>query len=474
MKNTVFFRGFIVTACMFAVCFIVFGVTMIIMGGAFLVRERQENLYASASEVKLLAEAMNQQGELNSLELRMSLAVISRCNGAHIFLCDSSGLVVTSSESTRVSPYIGARLNGEIIKELRRTGEYKAVGTLGGFYEENHYIVAEPIEAWNGRQAGYVFVTYETGGFLTMWSGFVSTYILMAVVVLALAVCFQYFYSRRISRPLQEMAAAADRFAQGDYSVRISPYEEDDEISTLRDAFNAMAESLEQNETRRRDFIANVSHELRTPMTSIAGFAEGLLDGTIPASEERRYLRTICSETNRLSRLVRSMLDMSRLRDAAATRDERFDLGELVVRTVLTFEERVSRKGLQMKLDMPEDKIFVRGDMDALTRVVYNLMDNAVKFAGESTEVSVNIWKENGKAYACIQNAGETIPRSELPLIFDRFHKSDRSRSQDREGVGLGLYMVKEILAAHRQDIFVTSENGVTAFTFTLALAEEE
>ena len=473
MGKTIFFRGFIVTACMFAVCFIVFGVAMIVMGGTFLVRERQQSLYASASEVKLLAEAMNQQGELSSLELRMSLTVISRCNGQHIFLCDGRGVVVTSSETTRISPYIGARLDEEVMRELRRTGEYSSVGTLGGFYEKDHYIVAESIEAGNGRREGYVFVTYETGGTLTVWSGFMSAFIVMAVGVLALAVCFQYFYARRLSRPLQEMAVAADSFAQGDYSVRISPYGEDNEISTLRDAFNAMAESLEQNETRRRDLIANVSHELRTPMTSIAGFAEGILDGTIPPSEERRYLQIICSETNRLSRLVRSMLDMSRLREPDAIRSERFDLGEMVLRTAVTFEEQVSRKRLQMKLDMPEDKIFVLGDMDALTRVVYNLMDNAVKFASEETEVCVNIWKENGKAYACVQNVGETIPRSELPLIFDRFHKSDRSRSQDRDGVGLGLHMVRAIIAAHKQDIFVTSENGVTAFTFTMALAED-
>lgn len=475
MKRGLFFKGFAVTACMFAVCFIVFGATMIAMGRAFLVRERQESLYASASEVKLLAEAMHLQDGLNSLELRMSLAAISRCNGEHIFLCDERGCVVTSSDTLRVSPYIGRQLDGSVVDRLRTQGEYETIGTLNGFYDNNHYIVAEPITDWAGRTAGYVFVTYETGSFMAMWRGFVSAYVMTAVGVLALAVCFQYFYSRRMARPLHEMAEAAGRFARGDYSARISPYDDADEIGTLTEAFNAMAEGLEQNETRRQDFVANVSHELRTPMTTISGFAEGLLDGTIPKTEERRYLEIIVSETNRLSRLVRSMLDMSRLRDAdPARREERFDLGEMVVRTLLNFEERVSKKRLEMTLDMPEDKIFVRGDVDALTRVVYNLVDNAIKFADEGTELSVSVWKENGKAYTCIQDKGLTIPRSELPLIFDRFHKSDRSRSRDRDGVGLGLYMVKEIIASHEQDIFVTSENGVTAFTFTLALAEED
>jgi signal transduction histidine kinase len=324
----------------------------------------------------------------------------------------------------------------------------------------------------DGATEGYVFVTFGADSFLDVWSGFMTAFLLIAIGVLALAVGFQYIYSRRMARPLHEMADAANRFARGDYSARVSPYDEPDELGTLTEAFNSMAESLSQNETRRRDFVANVSHELRTPMTAIAGFADGLLDGTIPPSEERKYLEKISSETKRLSRLVRSMLDMSRLRDGdAASRMERFDLSEMVVQTVLNFEERVTKKRLDMNLNMPEDRIFVRGDVDALTRVVYNLVDNAIKFAHEGTELTVSVWKENGKAYTSVQDRGETIPRSELPLIFDRFHKSDRSRSKDREGVGLGLYMVREIIAAHDQDIFVTSEDGVTAFTFTLTLA---
>ncbi len=473
MKRTLFFKSFLVTACMFAMCFIVSGVSMIAMGRVFLVRERQESLHTSASEIKRLVEATYEQEELSSFTLRMSLTVISNCTGEHIFLCDESGLVVSSSDGTRVSPYVGRTMDADVISQLRADGQYEAITTLGGFYEGNHYVVAEPVSAKNGQTVGYVFATHEADDILTMWKGFLATFTLISAGVLTLAVCFQYFYSRRMARPLHEMAEAANRFARGDYSARISPYEDDDEIGTLTEAFNAMAEGLEQNESRRQEFIANVSHELRTPMTAISGFAEGLLDGTIPQSEQRRYLETIYSETNRLSRLVRSMLDMSRLRDGGLSgREERFDLGEMVVRTLLNFEDRVGKKRLEMTLNMPEDKIFVLGDMDALTRVVYNLVDNAVKFADEGTELAVNIWKENGKAYTCIQNTGQTIPRSELPLIFDRFHKSDRSRSRDRDGVGLGLYMVKEIIAAHGQEILVTSEDGVTAFTFTLALAD--
>lgn len=472
MKQGVFFKNFLFTACMFAVCFIAFGLSMLGMSRVFLVREQEKLLGSTVEEAALLADAVQVQGELNSLELRVMLAAMSQTNGTHIFICDRDGLVVTSSDTARVSPYIGRRLSRNIMQSLRSQDGFQTIGDLDGFYEQSHNVVAKPIDA---EGSSYVFATSEAGGFLKAWSGFIVMYILIALGVLAITLCFQYAYSRRLSRHLTEMAAAARRFGRGDYSARIRAYNEPDEIGTLTESFNAMAESLSRNEERRSEFVANVSHELRTPMTTIAGFADGLLDGTIPESEERKYLEKISSETKRLSRLVRTMLDMSRLQGAdPAARMTRFDLTEMVVQTVLSFEPRVTRKRLDMVLNMPEEGLFVRGDVDALTRVVYNLADNAVKFAPEGTELTISVWKQNGLAYTSVQNRGDTIPREELPLIFDRFHKSDRSRSKDREGVGLGLYMVKAIIAAHQQNIFVTSENGVTAFTFTLALAEEE
>jgi len=472
VKRSLFFRNFVVTASMFAICFIVFGIAMLMTGRMFLIRERQENLYSTADEVKRLAEAVNVQGDLSSLELRMSLAAISQCSGEHIFLCDEDGVVVTSSDTARVSPYVGLRLSEEFMDALSG-GSYEMLGELGGMYTEPHYIVAETLGDDPANPEGYVVVSYEAGGFLSVWRGFIVTFVVLALLVLMLAILFQYLYSRRLSRPLNEMAEAANRFARGDYAARVGSYDDDDEIGTLTVAFNGMAESLELNEMRRSEFVANVSHELRTPMTSIAGFADGILDGTIPPEQERKYLEKISSETKRLSRLVRTMLDMSRLQgDDPAKRMKSFDLCEMVVQTVLSFEERAEKKNLGVTLNMPEDGLNVMGDPDALTRVVYNLVDNAIKFADEGTELTVSVWKENKKAYTSVQDHGAVIPRAELPLIFDRFHKSDRSRSMDRDGVGLGLYMVREIIAAHKQDIFVTSENGVTAFTFTLDLAE--
>ena len=257
--------------------------------------------------------------------------------------------------------------------------------------------------------------------------------------------------------------------------MRISSTDTSDEMGALTDSFNTMADSLEKSEQTRREFIANVSHELRTPMTTIAGFAEGLLDGTIPKSEEEKYLAVIADETRRLSRLVREMLDMSRMQDNMADPKnlKPFNLTEELVKTLLSFESRANDKKLDVDLQLPDDELWVRGNEDAVHRVIYNLLDNAIKFARVGGVLTLAIWKQGGKAYVSVADEGETIPEDDLPFIFDRFHKSDRSRSMDRDGVGLGLYLVKSILDAHDEDIVVTSKDGVTKFVFSLKLGEK-
>ena len=248
-----------------------------------------------------------------------------------------------------------------------------------------------------------------------------------------------------------------------------------DEMGALIDSFNKMADSLQNAENRRSEFIANVSHELRTPMTTIAGFADGILDGTIPKDQETKYLTSIRDETRRLSRLVRDMLDASQTRARAADPSKRtvFDLTELVLQTLLSFEARATQKNLDVDPQLPENHIMVIADKDAITRVIYNLLDNAVKFATPGSCLTLRLYRDAQKAYVSIKDIGETIPPDDLPFIFDRFHKSDRSRSLDKDGVGLGLYLVKSIINSHDEDIAVKSEDGATEFVFTLKLADK-
>ncbi|MBO6040203.1 MAG: HAMP domain-containing histidine kinase, partial [Oscillospiraceae bacterium] len=276
-------------------------------------------------------------------------------------------------------------------------------------------------------------------------------------------------------RPLDEMAAASRKFAKGDFSARVRQTDDpSSEMGMLIDSFNRMADSLEQSDKRRSEFIGNISHELRTPMTTISGFADGILDGTIPPGEQDKSLRAIRDETKRLSRLVREMLSVSQARARAADASHRtvFDLTELILQTLLSFESRATKKNLDVDPQLPDNPILVWADKDAITQVIYNLLDNAVKFATPGSCLILKLYKDNGKAYVSIKDFGETIPPDDLPFIFDRFHKSDRSRSMDKEGVGLGLYLVKTIINSHDEDIAVKSEDGMTEFVFTLPLAE--
>jgi signal transduction histidine kinase len=277
---------------------------------------------------------------------------------------------------------------------------------------------------------------------------------------------------KKQAEPLNEMANAARRFARGEFDVRVKDLGRIDELGQLTEAFNAMADSLESSEQLRRDFIANLSHELKTPMTVISGFAEGLLDGTIPREQEERYLKTILSETRRMSRLVRSMTEVTTLGEAKTVDvlKGRFDIAEVVRLALLSLSKKIDNKRLNVDAKLPDERIFTRGDKDSITQVVFNIIDNAIKYSNKNSTLELELWQQGQRVFVSIANQGETIPKKELPHIFERFHKADKSRGVDREGVGLGLYIVKRILDNHNEDIFVTSSNGVTKFIFSLTV----
>ena len=233
-----------------------------------------------------------------------------------------------------------------------------------------------------------------------------------------------------------------------------------------------MAESIQRAEQRRDEFVANVSHELKTPMTSIGGFIDGMLDGTIPPEQHAHYMQIVQQEVRRLSRLVRSMLDVSRLqaKGVEESRKTRFDIAEIISDVLISFEQKINNRRLQVSVNLPDRALFTRADRDGIQQVLYNLVDNAIKFCPEGGMLGIRLAQEGGKAVVSVQNTGKTIPPGELPLLFERFHKADRSRSADRESWGLGLYIVKTILDAHGEDIRAESHDGVTTFRFTLSV----
>ena len=474
--KSIYLRNFTATAVLVLTCFLLVAFSCVSIGRIYLIREYKSTMENSAQEVARAAEAISQADSLNSWLLGMSISSLARSTGNGILITDTEGLVVCCSDRAPTWEHMGRQVPLELISEIEGRSNL-VISDLGGLYHQGHYVVTKSISSdKSGEVIGHVFVTNDTDRLMSIWSSFLIIASVVMIMVFCMSMIVSLVYSKRIARPLDEMAVASRRFARGDFSVRVRQEGDPaDEMGALIDSFNKMADSLESSEKRRSEFIANISHELRTPMTTIAGFADGILDGTIPKEEEEKYLISIRDETRRLSRLVRDMLSASQTNARAADPSRRtvFDLTELVLQTLLSFESRATAKNLDVDPQLPDSHILVIADKDAITQVIYNLLDNAVKFARVGSCLTLRLYKDNGKAYVSIKDEGETIPPDDLPFIFDRFHKSDRSRSLDKDGVGLGLYLVKSIINSHDEDIAVRSEEGVTEFVFTLKLAEK-
>lgn len=471
--NSLFMKHFSLTAMLVVFSFTVLGASFVFLGRNFAITERKESIYVNAEALTRTTSAFSESGLLDSWNLRLIVNTVSQSTGNEIFVTGRDGLVVASSEPSVASSNIGKRLGSDTMRKISENAAKGKATILDSFRSTDpYYVVAMPVFNSAGAVDAYVFVGSDLSAIVNAWSGTSRLFIVLAIVVMFMSLCMSYIFSKHQALPINEMAAAAKRFARGDFTTRVTNYGSSDEIGALTESFNSMAESLERSEQLRSEFIANVSHELKTPMTTISGFADGLLDGTIPQDEQQKYLEVISSETKRLARLVRQMLQMSRIQnvDASALLSRTFDLSEMIMRTLLTFENRITELGLDVDAQIPEERITVRGDADSITQVFYNLMDNAIKFAAPGSTICISLWKQDGRAFVSVKNEGECISPDELPYIFDRFHKTDKSRSRDRDGVGLGLSIVKTILNNHKEDISVTSSDGVTEFIFTIKL----
>ena len=471
--KSIYFRNFLATATLVLCCFTIIGAAFFLLGRSYLINSTRESMNASADEVVRAAAAVSREESLSSWSLRMTISPIANSTACHIFISDQDGLVLSCSDLVPYCEHAGRQLDQTVVNTLHVEKKLDRLTTLAGFYPEQRLVVAKPIETDSGV-IGYVFVSSDNAAVLDTWKTFIGVALTVGVAVMLIAMLMSLIFSKKMAEPLDQLTVASRKFALGDFSVRVENTDRrDDEIGTLLDSFNNMADSLERSDRKRQELIANISHELRTPMTTIAGFADGIIDGTIPREQEDKYLHKIADETRRLARLVRNMLDLSQAETKAVDKSKRkkFDLSELLLQTLLSFESRAKDKNLDVDPQLPEDPIIVFAERDSITQVLYNLTDNAVKFAAPGSTITIRLYKRDGKAYVSIKDKGETIPEGDLPFIFDRFHKSDRSRSLDKDGVGLGLYLVKRIINSHDEDIVVTSRDGITEFVFTLPLA---
>lgn len=436
-------------------------------------KKASETLKKDAIIVSKLAEAYNKAGVNEPHHFFLNIELLASTTDTDIVICDPEGFLRLCSDAPMGCEHQGLMVNPILMERVNREGIFVEKGIVGGLYQENRYMVCSSMIYADRTMPGMVIVSAPVERFAAQGDSFNALYIYGSLLVFALCVTVLSLFARHSSRPLNELNRAAVAFGHGnlDTRVEIDPAAPKD-VQELALSFNNMADSLQKSEYRRQEFVANVSHELKTPMTTIAGFADGILDGTIPAQKQEYYLQLISQETKRLNRLVRSMLDVSKLHEQEGIPDEQktqFDITDCVGRVLLTFEQKILSKKLDVQVNFPDYPLYTSAQEDQIVQVIYNLLDNAVKFCPEEGILGLQITEQGSKIYVSISNTGPTIPPAELPLVFDRFHKIDKSRTE-RDGWGLGLYIVKTIVCAHGEDLSVTSKDDKTEFTFTLPL----
>ena len=471
MKTT-FSRQFAMIAALLLLCLLITGVSFRFLMLGTIESQNQQTMIRDAEAVAELAEAYDSVGDLqNNFDFHISLSLFTKVGDAEALLCDTDGVIRICSCEKFSCDHIGQTVDPVLLAEIQKDGSWYEETSLSSIYDEPRYLAGQTLLASDGEQIGYVLVSApmaQTKNFMLRSS---TLFFYVAIAVLIVSMLAASFLSRMQVRPLGQMADAARRFGRGELGVRVEESPKNtSEINDLARAFNTMVDSLESSERRRQEFVANVSHELKTPMTTIGGYIDGMLDGTIPPEKQQHYMQIVSGEVRRLSRLVRNMLDISRLQAMGVeeSRMTRFDLGELMSDVIITFEQKINGKGLNVDVELPDRPVWVKAERDGITQVVYNLLDNAIKFCPQGGKLGLFLALEGGKAKVTVQNSGPTIDPNELPLLFDRFHKADKSRSAHREGWGLGLYIAKTIVGAYGGDIWATSENGITNFIFTL------
>ncbi len=471
MKTT-FSRTFCALAVFLLAALLLVGFSFQVLVQDYLEEQAMDRLQSDCSTLTNIASAYYSKEALADRSFLLNLALVSSLSDADAVICDARGQLLACSDAPLGCEHQGLVVGQRYLQTVLARDFVRSRGMIEGLYDTPRYVVSAPIRAADGAALGIVITSTSTDGTKAVLNWLSETFLLVSVFVVAAFAVAVFIYARKHSSPLREMAGAATAFGHGDLKARVGRHKNDPrEVQELALAFNNMAASLEKSEYQRREFVANVSHELKTPMTTIGGYVDGILDGTIPEEKHAHYLQIVSQETKRLNRLVRSMLDISRLQEQGGIPQEqktRFDLCECAGQVLITLEQTIVSKNLNVQAQLPEYPLFTYASRDHITQVIYNLLDNAVKFCPAGGTLELTVRKGGSKAYVTIQNDGQTIPPEELPLLFDRFHKQDRSRSENRDGWGLGLAIVKTIIDSHGENISVTSRDGVTAFTFTL------
>ncbi|MCC8072721.1 MAG: HAMP domain-containing histidine kinase [Clostridiales bacterium] len=482
IKDNIFAKYFILFSVLLLALLTVLGTVLTVLVTVYtqnqsteLLRENAQSI-ADTVESNLIAQDMNSSYSMEKELICSSLSAISSSIDADIFVCDVEGSIILCKERADTLPFLGSFSScslhdsysiGDTILQKVYEGGYVGKGLVNG---QSSYIVGYPVYSGD-RIIGSVFATTPSDVnvlAITVFRIFVSS----ALACLLLGFICIWLLTKNFVKPLREMSVATKQFAIGDFSYRVQ-VKGSDELAELGNAFNDMADSLDALESSRRSFVSNVSHELRTPMTSIGGFIDGILDGTIPPEKTKYYLEIVSGEIRRLSRLVVAMLNMSKMESGSfEMKPHNYDITDQIIHILLTFEQKIEEKKIEI-IGLEDLKpTYIVADTDMIYQVIYNIFDNAVKFANEGGYIKVSMIETPDIVEVHIKNSGIGIDADELSKVFERFYKVDKSRSLDAKGAGLGLYIVKMMVEMHGGSIYAKSEDEHSAeFVFTLPKA---
>ena len=483
VKSNIFAKYFLLFAAIFLVTLTVLGTALTLMVNAYSQNERtnllKENVQSVSGTISssLIMQDINSRYSVEKELMCESLYIISNTIDADVFVCDVEGNIILCMERAYSTPYFGEfttcalhdsySISSALLQRVYETGTVTGRITVRG---QTNYIVGTTIVS-DGDVIGYTFAQTQTG-VQSLALAVIRIFLLSALACLMLAFICIWHLTKKMVTPLQQMSAAAKQFAIGDFSYRVK-VRGCDELADLGIAFNDMADALDKTESSRASFVANVSHELKTPMTSIAGFIDGILDGTIPKEKQNYYLGLVSTEVRRLSRLVVAMLNMSKIESGEfQMKPNNYDISDQIIRILLTFEQKIEKKNIEIIGLEDLQPQYIVADPDMIYQVIYNLFDNAVKFTNEDGFIKVTLEDLGSQIRVSIKNSGAGIKAEELSRVFERFYKVDKSRSLDAKGAGLGLYIVKMMVEMHSGRIYAKSEDENTAeFVFTLPKA---
>ncbi|MFZ5351327.1 MAG: sensor histidine kinase [Bacillota bacterium] len=464
--STLFRKLLITYGVTIIVSFILLAVLLMNFLDRYFVESKKQLLFEQGKTIANDIVLAYYTGVRDRQSLNNNLMILDTYLNARIWLVDEEGTVLLVSGENEDGG-LGKSIDADKLRSLYRGYQILERGRFGSMLKEYSLTVGYPIFIGESFKGGVLIHASLAELQRTLRDVYKIT-IGTILISMLFAYTGLFFQIKRISKPLKEISEASRKIASGEFQKRLR-IDTDDEIEELGRSFNHMAESLEKIEENRANLVANISHDLRTPMTSIIGFIEGILDGTIPEENHKKYLNIILEESKRLVKITNDILELSNMQQGAVSFSKAvFELNEAIRRRLISFEKRIMEKKLDVELVLDNDKNYVYSDSIYIDRVLQNLLDNAVKFSPEGGKISIRSYSDNSKVKVEIMNNGADINEAELKKIWERFHKGDPSRGRHKSGFGLGLAIVKEIIHQLDEEIRVESNDGFVKFTFTI------